>query len=254
MADRSKIEWTDATWITATGCTKVSPGCTNCYMYRDYPRLKMMKAKGYEKTPDELSYFPDRLDRPRRWERPRMIFVNSMSDTFHPKIPVQFICDMFKVMLETPRHTYQVLTKRPGRAAAFWLAHRHCMGGTWPFNIWIGTSVESQRYALRVDVLSRIPAETRFVSAEPLLDSLSLAGPLQDGTLSWLIAGGESGPGARPMNLDHVRKLRDEAQEAGVPFFLKQLGGPQDKRGREKAVLDGRTWTEMPEHKTALGV
>lgn len=240
----SKIEWTDTTWNPTTGCSRVSPGCDNCYMFAMYPRLKQMGVTGYDHAPDQVALVPSRIDRPRQWKNPRRVFVNSMSDLFHHDISFEYIAWIFGVMRETPQHTYQVLTKRPGRAAAF--KDDEMAKDTewrWPQNVWIGTSVESQKYAPRIEPLRRIHA-TRFVSAEPLLEPLTLAEYMD--ALDWLIVGGESGPNARPMELDWVRVLRDEAHDAGVAFFLKQLGGVRNKRGGDKAVLDGETYHEFP--------
>ena len=234
----SKIEWTDQTWNPATGCSRVSPGCDHCYMFREYPRLRAMGVRGYEITPDVVQIFPERVDQPLRWRKPRRVFVNSMSDMFHPQIPKEFLERVWDVMLRADQHVYQVLTKRPGRAV---ISLRHLEV---PSHIWLGTSIESEHYARRVDVLARTGAPVLFVSAEPLLGPIDLR-PWLD-TLSWVIVGGESGPGARPMDLDWARDLREQCRDAGVPFFLKQLGGSLDKRGGDKALLDGRLWREMP--------
>ena len=245
----SKIEWTDETWNPVTGCTRVSPGCDNCYMFALYPRLRAMGVRGYESAPSDVRTMRERLSVPLRWKNPRHVFVNSMSDVFHPDIPPEFVLDIFSVMHESASkygHIFQVLTKRPGLAVRWWQTHQDNFPNGWPDNIWIGTSVESQKYAVRVKVLARLPAAIRFVSAEPLLDQLDLSSWLMDGTLQWLIVGGESGPGARPMSLDWARNLRDQAIDASVPFFLKQLGGRNGKRSGADAILDGRTWQEYP--------
>ena len=243
---KSKIEWTDETLNVVTGCTHVSPGCDNCYMFALYPRLNGMGVKGYEATPDTVQLIPDRLDLPNRWTRPRRVFVNSMSDTFHPQVPFDYVSRLFTVMAENPMHTFQVLTKRPGRAVAWWEQHGRYMMSEWPTNVWIGTSIENQKYVPRAQVLSRIPAETRFISAEPLLGSVDLSVWLKHGYISWVIAGGESGPRARPMDLDWARQLRDQCLEHNVAFFLKQLGGRDSKHGGKDAILDGKTWTQFP--------
>ena len=240
------IEWTDETWNPVTGCTRVSPGCDNCYMFTMYPRLRSMGAPGYEEAPDVVQLMRERLDIPYRWKKPRRVFVNSVSDMFHPDVPHNFTFRTFLTMMDTPQHTYQILTKRPGRAVAWW---EQTGLSEWPANVWIGTSVENQKYAPRLTVLGRIPAPVRFVSAEPLLGPLDLSEWLDDMTLQWVIVGGESGRGARPMRLDWARRIRDQVIEADVPFFLKQLGGEpgnRGKRGGKDAVLDGQTWTEMP--------
>ena len=245
----SSIEWTDDTWNPVTGCTRVSPGCDHCYMFALYPRLRGMGVPGYETSPDDVRLLPERLQIPLSWKKPRRVFVNSMADVFHPKVPFDFVLEMFSVMAEAAAqrgHVFQVLTKRPGRAVAWWEQYQEHFSGNWPPNIWIGTSVESQKYAPRLTVLERIPAPVRFVSAEPLLERIDLTPWLAKGVLKWVIVGGESGPGARPMDLDWARELRDQSADAGVAFFLKQLGGVRKKRGGEAAVIDGRLWREMP--------
>ena len=196
----SSIEWTDETWNPVTGCTRVSPGCDHCYMYALYPRLKGMNVRGYETGPDDVRLLPERLQTPLTWKKPRRVFVNSMSDVFHPRVPFAFVLEMFQVMQEAASrhgHIFQVLTKRPGRAVGWWKEHEQYFSGGWPGNIWIGTSVESQKYAPRLTVLGRLPAPIRFVSAEPLLDRLDLTEWLESGVLQWVIVGGESGSGAR---------------------------------------------------------
>ena len=243
MGDKSAIEWTDATWNPTTGCDRVSPGCDNCYALTLSKRLKAMGQPKYQADGDPRTSGPgfglttheDALDVPRTWRAPRRVFVNSMSDLFHPKVPDEFVRRVFGVMAETPRHQYQVLTKRPRRAAA--------MAGNLPWtpNIWLGTSIESNEYTRRADQLRRVPAAVRFLSCEPLLgplDELVLDG------LGWVIVGGESGPSARPMDIDWVRDLRDRAARAGIPFFFKQWGGRTPKAGGRE--LDGRTWDQMP--------
>ena len=248
----STIEWTDETWNPVTGCTRVSPGCDNCYMFALYPRLHGMGVPGYESAPDVVQVFPDRLHAPLTWKRKRRVFVNSMSDLFHPSVPFSFINDVFKVMLQASReqgHIFQVLTKRPGLAVGWWKKYSSEYDDEWPERVWIGTSVESQKYAPRIEVLSRIPAAVRFVSAEPLLEEVDLRPWLNKGALQWVITGGESGVRARPMQLEWARKLRDDATSAGVPFFLKQLGGRKGKRSGTDAVLDGETWFEQPKER-----
>ena len=242
----STIEWTDETWNPVTGCSRISPGCDNCYMFALYPRLRAMAVPGYDTSPDHVRILRDRLDSPLRWKRPRQVFVNSMSDLFHPHIQYEFITEVFAVMKEASQHMFQVLTKRPGRAHGWWKFHGERAFGEWPMNVWIGTSVESQKYAPRLTVLGRIPAATRFVSAEPLLEHLDLTQWLNDGTLQWVIVGGESGPRARAMDIAWAQDLRDQSSSAGVAFFLKQLGGRHGKRGGESAVIDGKLWREMP--------
>ena len=245
----SAIEWTDETWNPVTGCTRVSPGCDNCYMFALYPRLRGMSVRGYDTSPEMVQLLPERLDAPLKWRKPRHVFVNSMSDVFHPSVPYDFVFEIFKVMDEASRrngHVFQVLTKRPGRAVGWWERYAERFPNGWPSNVWIGTSVENQKYAPRITVLERIPATVRFVSAEPLLEEIDLTEWLERGALDWVIVGGESGRGARPMNLDWVRRLRDQSFSAGVAFFLKQLGGSKGKRGGDEARVDDRTWHEMP--------
>jgi protein gp37 len=245
----STIEWTDETWNPVTGCTRVSPGCDNCYMFAMYPRLSAMGVIGYEGDPRQVTLLPDRLDAPMRWGKPRHVFVNSMSDVFHPQVPFDFVYRIFDAMRragEQRGHIFQVLTKRPGRAVAWWGEFRHDFDDTWPPSVWIGTSVETQKYAPRISVLARLPAPIRFVSAEPLLEAMNLRRWLDSGDLQWVIAGGESGPAARPMDIDWARDLRDQSVEANVAFFLKQLGGRRGKRSGDDATLDGRLWREYP--------
>ena len=173
----SSIEWTDETWNPVTGCSKVSLGCDNCYMFALYPRLKAMRVPGYDARPDLVQLQPDRLDLPLSWNRPRRVFVNSMSDAFHRDIPDHYLLSMFQVMkqsIDRAGHVFQVLTKRPGRAAAWWQKHNSYFPDGWPENIWLGTSVENQKYAPRLTVLARVPAPVRFASVEPLLGSVDL--------------------------------------------------------------------------------
>ena len=246
----STIEWTDETWNPVTGCTRVSPGCDHCYMYALYPRLKAMGVPGYDATPDTIRLLRERLEIPLSWKKPRRVFVNSMADLFHPNVPFDFVTDVFDVMQEASSergHIFQILTKRPGRAAAWWDRYGDRFPDGWPPNVWMGTSVESAKYAPRLTVLERIQAPIRFVSAEPLLQRIDLTPWLERNLLQWVIVGGESGPGARPMELEWVRELRDQTCSAGVAFFLKQLGGVRNKRGGDEAILDGRQWREMPD-------
>jgi protein gp37 len=234
VADRSAIEWTEATWNPVTGCSKVSPGCAHCYAETFAERWRGVRGHPYEQGFD-LRFWPERLGQPLRWRRPRMIFVNSMSDLFHEDIPLRFIECVFAVMGEAHWHTFQVLTKRHERLAE--LAPEL----DWHPNVWMGVSVENRRFVHRADYLRTVPAAVRFISAEPLL------GPLErldlDG-IHWLIAGGESGPRHRPMRAEWVRELRDRCSVAGVAFFFKQWGGRTPKAGGR--LLDGRTWDELP--------
>ena len=243
MSDRSSIEWTEATWNPVTGCDRISAGCDNCYALALSKRLKAMGASKYQNDGDPrtsgpgfaVTVHPSALDQPLKWSAPRLVFVNSMSDLFHARVPPSFIAKVFEVMRSTPQHTYQVLTKRPLRAA------RLAPELPWPANVWIGVSVEDVRVAHRVDHLRRVPAAVRFLSCEPLLGSLDT---LDLSDIDWVIAGGESGPNYRPMDVRWARGIRDSCQSQDVPFFFKQWGGRTPKtRGRE---LDGRVWDEMP--------
>lgn len=292
MGDKTKIEWSDATWNPVTGCDRCSPGCDNCYALKLAGRLKKMGAPNYQRDGNPVTSgpgfgvtcHPHMLEQPARWKRPRRVFVNSMSDLFHPAVPDEFIVEVFDVMANCPRHTFQVLTKRPQRMEAF--VTRYVSGGfgvpglpcvgVLP-NVWLGVSIESDRYAWRADHLRQTPAAVRWISAEPLLGpipslSVWLAG------IDWLVVGGESGPGARPMHPDWVRDLRDRCNGT-VPFFFKQWGrwapiaGLDESFGRwvdpltgdtralatpgaalmsnfgKRAAgreLDGRIWDEMP--------
>ena len=220
----------------------MSPGCDNCYMFAAYPRLKSLGSRGYETEPTDVRLMEERVERPLRWQRPRMAFVNSMSDMFHPEVPYEYIDRVFDVMARAEIHTFQVLTKRPGRAVDWW--KQSGMGGL-PDNVWLGVSVETQKYAPRIDVLARMPVKCLFVSAEPLLGEVDLSAYMD--RVDWLIVGGESGVEARPMDLDWARSLRDQAVETATPFFLKQLGGRGNKRGGDAAMLDGRCWVEFPD-------
>jgi protein gp37 len=241
MADHSAIEWTESTWNPTTGCTKVSPGCDRCYAERVTLRFPKTFPNGFN-----LTLRPSALELPLHWRRPRTIFVNSMSDLFHADVPDHYVADVFDVMARAPQHTFQVLTKRAIRLAK--LADRL----SWPSNVWIGVSVESAKYRWRIDALRKVPACVRFVSAEPLLGALP---DLDLRGIHWLIAGGESQPGARPSAMEWFRDLRDQCQRARVAFFLKQLGGHPSKRGGADALLDGRRWTELPvESKAALPI
>lgn len=235
MAVGSSIEWTEATWNPVTGCTKISPGCKHCYAERMARRLQAMAQPNY-RNGFELTLQEHALDLPLRWKKPQMIFVNSMSDLFHKDVPVEFVLRTFDVMRRAHWHQFQVLTKRSDR-----LLH---LDGVidWPRNVWMGVSVESSSYVSRIDHLRRTHAAIRFLSIEPLL------GPLQCLDLrgiDWVIVGGESGPGARPMQADWVASIRDQCRRADVPFFFKQWGGFNKKRaGRQ---LEGRTWDQWPD-------
>ncbi len=221
MADRSKIEWTEATWNPVTGCDKVSQGCKNCYAERFAERWRGIPGHHFEQGFD-VRLFPERLAIPLQWKRPRRIFVNSMSDLFHEKVPDEFIAQVFATMRTASQHTFQVLTKRPERMAAW---------REWPRNVWMGVSIESQDVASRADYLDKIQARVRFVSAEPLLGPLNLRPWLNTRIVNWVIAGGESGPEARPMDPIWASDLIVQCAQVEVPFFMKQLGGRINKRG-----------------------
>ena len=205
-----------------------------------------MSNPSYQTSPGVVTFHPEQLDKLRA-KKPALWFMCSMSDMFHPKVPFEFIMQIFQAMMDNDQHIYQVLTKRPHRARKFWRQYQDAFPqGMWPAHIWMGTSIEEQRYTFRLDALKDIPAPIRFVSAEPLLDRLSLVWWLRQGLIHWVIVGGESGPGARDMDIRWARNLRDECHQYGVSYFLKQLGGVKDKRGGDKALLEGQVWHEMP--------
>jgi protein gp37 len=234
MAAGSSIEWTEATWNPATGCTKVSPGCKNCYAERMAKRLRAMGQPNYQNG-FQLTMHAHMLLLPERWRRPRTIFVNSMSDLFHKDIPLTFVQQVFEVARRAPWHTFQVLTKRSERLRALSPAL------PWSPNLWMGVSVETRDYAFRIDHLVATSAQVKFLSLEPLLGPLP---QLDLGGIDWVIVGGESGPRARPMDPAWVSEIRDQCRAAAVPFFFKQWGGK--RKGRAGRLLDGRTWDEMP--------
>jgi protein gp37 len=234
LPDRTAIEWTDATWNPVTGCDQVSPGCAHCYAKTFAERFQGVPGHPYEQG-FQLRFWPERLGMPLNWRRPRRVFVNSMSDLFHEEVPEEYIAQVFKVMEAAHWHVFQVLTKRHERMAA--LAPRL----PWPQNVWMGVSIENDRWTLRADYLRRVPAAVRFISAEPLLgsvESLNLDG------IDWVIAGGESGPRHRALRSEWVESLRDRCLEAKVPFFFKQWGGRFPKAGGR--LLDGQEWSEEP--------
>lgn len=248
MGSRSGIEWTEATWNPVTGCDRISAGCDNCYALSMAKRLKAMGAPKYQVDGDPrtsgsgfgVTLHPAVLDEPRRWRAPRVVFVNSMSDLFHARVPLAFVREVFAVIAATPHHTYQVLTKRSIRL------RRIADQLDWPANLWIGVSVENSAALSRVEDLRAVPAAVRFLSCEPLIGSLH--GINLDG-ISWVIAGGESGPNYRPMDIAWAREIRDMCQDSGVPFFFKQWGGRNPKSlGRD---LDGQIWDEMPARRSA---
>ena len=234
MAQATSIEWTDSTWNPVTGCHKISPGCKNCYAARLAPRLKAMGNPRYANG-FEVTLHHDLVDLPTKWKKPRKIFVNSMSDLFHDEVTLEFIQEVFSTIVAGDHHTFQVLTKRPERALE--------LSGQlpWPSNLWMGTSVENADYLHRVDTLRQIPAQTRFLSLEPLIGAVPDIDLIN---IDWVIAGGESGPGARKIEEDWVRSIRDQCNDAGVRFFFKQWGGTNKKRSGR--MLDNRTWDDFP--------
>jgi len=235
MASLSSIEWTSSTWNPVTGCSKISPGCKNCYAERMAKRLQLMGQPNYQDG-FEVRLHEHMLELPLKWKKPQVIFVNSMSDLFHKNVPLDFIMRVFDVMLRAGHHRFQVLTKRSGRLRQL------SSGLPWPENIWLGVSVENPDYTFRIDDLRETGAAIKFLSIEPLLapiPDLDLKG------IDWVIVGGESGPRARPMKESWVQDIRDQCEFAKVPFFFKQWGGTNKKKaGRE---LDGKTWDEMPQ-------
>jgi protein gp37 len=234
MAGLTKIEWTEATWNPVTGCDKISPGCKNCYAERLSLRLRAAGTTQY-KNGFLLTLHPEALEIPHGWKKPKVIFVNSMSDLFHRNVPIEFIKRVFTVMQDTPRHQFQILTKRADRLAEL---DREL---PWSDNVWMGVSVESEDYVWRIEHLKQTKAKIKFLSLEPLLGPLS---HLDLKGIDWVIAGGESGPYARPMKPHWVRQIRGQCISAKVPFFFKQWGGVfKNKTGR---TLDGRTWNQMP--------
>lgn len=235
MAQLSSIEWTDATWNPVTGCTKISPGCKHCYADRLAKRLQAMGQPRY-RNGFAMTLQPDLLEEPLRWTKPKLVFVNSMSDLLHEAVPLAFIQRVFETMERADWHIFQVLTKRHQRLAAL------AKDLPWPRNVWMGVSVESQEYVERVASLRKVSAAVRFLSVEPLLSPITFL-PLRG--IQWVIAGGESGPRARPMDPDWVRAIRDRCRARGVPFFFKQWGGVH--KSASGRMLDGRTWDEMPE-------
>ncbi|MBN1286869.1 MAG: phage Gp37/Gp68 family protein [Anaerolineae bacterium] len=234
MAEQSKIEWTEATWNPLTGCDKVSPGCKHCYAERMAKRLEAMGQPNYANG-FRLTMHPHMLEKPLQWKKPQMIFVNSMSDLFHKDVPPDFIQQVFNTMRLASWHTFQVLTKRSARLLE--------LDGEieWPSNVWMGVSVENAKYTFRIEHLRKTRAHTKFLSLEPLLGPLPNLG-LQD--IDWVIVGGESGPGARPMLKEWVVDIRDQCLKANVPFFFKQWGGFNKKQAGR--MLQDRTWEQMP--------
>jgi protein gp37 len=234
MPQSTSIEWTDTTWNPVTGCSKISPGCANCYAERLAARLQAMGSPHY-RSGFRVAWHQDALDAPLHWQKPRRVFVNSMSDLFHEDVPFEFVERVFDVMRLAEQHQFQVLTKRSELLA------RYAPRLIWPPNVWMGVSVESSSYTYRIDQLRHVGAAIRFLSLEPLL------GPVADLDLTridWVIVGGESGPGARPMEGDWVLDIRDQCVAVGVPFFFKQWGGVRRKEAGR--LLEGRSWDQYP--------
>jgi protein gp37 len=243
LSDKSGIQWTDATWNPVTGCSKVSPGCAHCYAETLSLRFGWSQRPWLPKyAAENIILHPERLDQPLRWRQPRRVFVNSMSDLFHELVPDAFVDDVFDCMAEANWHSYQILTKRPERMAQVVASYYARRPGTQPLpHVWLGTSIENDRWSRRADALRATPAAVRFISAEPLLGPLRT---LDLTAIDWLIVGGESGAGARPMEPEWARDLRDRALSESVPFFFKQWGGRTPKaQGRE---LDRLTWDQYP--------
>ena len=238
--NKTAIEWTEVTWNPVTGCDKVSPGCQNCYALRLAERFRGTAGHPYEQGFD-LRLWPERLEQPLHWTTPRTIFVNSMSDLFHEQVPARFIQRVFATMGKASRHRFQVMTKRHHRLVSL------APDLPWPPNVWMGVSIENQRWQERAEALKNTPAAVKFLSCEPLLGPLTI--DLQG--IDWVIVGGESGPGARLMKPKWATDIRDQCIAAGVPFFFKQWGEFDSKgvrRGKKRAgrILDGQTWDEMP--------
>lgn len=243
MSTNSKIEWTEVTWNPTTGCDRISAGCDNCYALTLAKRLKAMGSTKYQNDGNPITsgpgfgvtLHPDSLNLPRHWRSPRTVFVNSMSDLFHARVPLSYIRQVFDVIRETPQHTYQILTKRARRA------RRLAPDLDWPQNLWLGVSVEDSSVSDRIDDLREVPAHIRFLSCEPLLgplDDLDLTG------ISWVIVGGESGPNHRRMQEQWVADIRDKCISGSVAFFFKQWGGRTPKKNGR--TFQGRTWDELP--------
>jgi len=238
VAHSTSIEWTETTWNPVTGCTKISPGCKHCYAERLANRLEAMGQSRY-RNGFEVTLQRDIVDLPLNWREPRLIFVNSMSDLFHEEVPESYILRIFETMQIATWHTFQILTKRSDRLA------RLAPKLPWPRNVWMGVSIESLAYLFRIRDLVKVPASVRFLSIEPLLESIPRI-PLRG--VDWVIVGGESGPGCRPMQRSWVCEIRDRCLNQQIPFFFKQWGGVRKKASGR--VLDGRAWDQMPTPKT----
>lgn len=234
MATKSSIEWTESTWNPVTGCSKISPGCQHCYAERFAKRLQAMGQSNY-RNGFKLTLHEHVLEQPLSWKKPQMIFVNSMSDLFHRDVPLEFIEKIFETMRKAHWHTFQLLTKRSPRLLE---VNKHL---SWPDNVWMGVSIENMAFTSRTDHLRRTGAKIKFLSLEPLL------GPLPNLNLTgidWVIVGGESGPKARPMEIEWILEIKNQCQKANVPFFFKQWGGKNKKKNGR--LLEGRTWDELP--------
>jgi protein gp37 len=246
MSDRSLIEWTEATWNPVTGCTKVSPGCAHCYAETFAERFRGVAGHPYERGFD-LQLRPERLEQPLAWKQPRLIFVNSMSDLFHEDVPDDYVRQVFTVMEQASWHTFQVLTKRHERLADFGRRLK------WPPNVWMGVSVENQRWTCRIDALRSVDPHCRFLSCEPLLGPLEL--DLRG--IGWVIVGGESGHRARRMKPEWAREIRRQCEEQRVPFFFKQWGayseaGVRVGKGKAGRLFDGKVWDDLPRRRTRM--
>ena len=244
MADSTSIEWTDATWNPVTGCTKISPGCDHCCAERFSERFRGTPGHPFE-TGFDLTLRPERIEQPLRWRSPRMIFVNSMSDLFHKEIPRDFVARVFDTMEAAPWHTFQVLTKRSSLMRNFLRARYGTQRG--PSHMWFGVSIEDGTKASRIKHLREAPAGVRFLSIEPLIGPV---GKLDLSGIDWVIVGGESGPGARPMKEEWAIHIRNQCIDAAVPFFFKQWGGRTPKTGGR--LLQGKEWSEFPLRKSGL--
>jgi len=244
MADSTSIEWTDATWNPVTGCTKISAGCDHCYAERFSERFRGTRGHPFEAGFD-LTLRPERLEHPLHWRTPRMIFVNSMSDLFHKEIPKEFIARVFDTMEAASWHTFQVLTKRSSLMRDFLRKRYGRRQG--PIHIWLGVSIEDGTKTSRIRHIREAPAGVRFLSIEPLIGPV---GKLDLTEIDWVIVGGESGPGARPMKQEWALDIRDQCKARGVAFFFKQWGGVRPKSGGR--ILDGREWNDFPAISTFL--
>ncbi len=235
MSSKSRIEWTESTWNSVSGCTKISNGCENCYAERMAKRLQAMGTKGYENG-FEVTLHPESLEKPLKMKKPQIIFVNSMSDIFHKDIEDEYIIKIFEVMNQAHWHTFQVLTKRPERLDQ--IAHKL----NWSDNIWMGVTVEANDYVKRVDYLRNIDAKIKFLSIEPLIDWVD---KIDYTNIDWVIVGGESGYGCREIKKEWVIEVRDKCKDDNIPFFFKQWGGVNKKKNGR--LLDGKIYDEMPE-------